>query len=124
MVGPLRAAVRPSGVPAPAGGDREQADSLGALHGLLAAVRAELAVQVPQVGLDRVRRDVELGGDLWRAHMGRQVAQHASLALGEQLVRPGRFAGWWRWPVAWPGRLAASQVSAASARPFPAWRSS
>jgi len=36
-------------------GRGEQADGPGALHGLAAVVRAELAVQVPQVGLDRVR---------------------------------------------------------------------
>jgi hypothetical protein len=65
-------------------------------HGLPAAVRAEVAVQVPQVGLDCVRGEVELGGDLRRTHVGRQVAQHAGLALGERLAWPGRFARRWR----------------------------
>ena len=34
----------------------------------------------------------ELGGDLRRAHVGRQLAQHAGLALSERFGRPGRLA--------------------------------
>src|SRR5580693_10650883 len=76
-----------------AGGRGEQAGGPGALHGLAAAVRAELAVQVSQVGLDRVRGQEQLGGDLWRTHVGGQVAQHAGLADGEWLAGPRRRPG-------------------------------
>jgi hypothetical protein len=71
----------------------------GARLGVLPAVRAKFPVQVPQVGLDRVRRQVELGSDLRRTHVGWQVPHHAGLALGERLAGPGRFAGWWRGPA-------------------------
>jgi hypothetical protein len=89
-----------AGVLGAAGGASEQAGGPGVLHGLVAAVRVKLPVQVPQVGPDRVRGEVKLGGDLRNAHVGRQVAQHASLALGQPLTRTGRFArllrGWAR----------------------------
>jgi len=57
------------------------------LHGLATAVRAQLLVQVPQVSLDRVRRHIELAGDLGGVQVSRQVAQHPGFALGQGLAR-------------------------------------
>jgi hypothetical protein len=42
------------------------------LHGLAAAVRAELLVQVPHVRLDRAHRQFKLAGDIRGAQVGRQ----------------------------------------------------
>jgi len=49
----VRRGGRPADVLGSAAGPCEQADGPGTLHGLVAAVHAELAVQVPHVGLDR-----------------------------------------------------------------------
>src|ERR1700730_11784891 len=59
----------------------------------MAAVRAELVVQVAHVGLDRVGRQVQLVGDLRRGELGGQVPQHPRLGVAErfaQVLRPGR----------------------------------
>ena len=80
----------------PSCGGREQAQSAGAVHGLMAAVDAELGVQVARVGADGVDREEQLTGDLGSRELGRQVAQDADLALAERLAqapscaRPGR----------------------------------
>ena len=65
---------------------------------LLTAARVELAVDRALVGLDRVRRDVELPGDLADGHRLAQQAQDGLLALGQRLgQRPGqRFVRRWR----------------------------
>jgi len=51
----------------------------------VAAVRAELVVQVAHVGLDRVHRKVKLIGDLRCRELGGQVAQDAGLGVAERL---------------------------------------
>ena len=58
-------------------GGREQAQGAGTVHGLVAAVDAELGVQVARVRVDGVHRQPQLGGDLGCREVGRQVAQDA-----------------------------------------------
>src|SRR5260370_10223678 len=83
---------------APRCGGCEQAQGAGAGDGLAAPVRAELQVEVVDVGLDGVRRDGQLAGDLRPGQVGRQVAQHADLAVAERLQRRLRTAGRRRGP--------------------------
>jgi hypothetical protein len=52
----------------------EQAQGAGMLDRFGPAVRAELGVEVAQVGLDGGRRDGQFAGDLRRRQVGRQVA--------------------------------------------------
>src|SRR5262249_9369285 len=61
----------------PERGRGQQAQRPGAGDGLGPGVRAELAVQVGDVGPDRVVRDAQLAGDLRPGQVGGQVAQHA-----------------------------------------------
>jgi len=56
----------------------------------VAAVHAELVVQVTHVGLDRVRRQVQLVGDLRGRQLGGQVAQDPGLGVAERLAQPLR----------------------------------
>jgi hypothetical protein len=55
------------------------------LDGLGAAVRAKLFVEVAHVCPDRVHRQGHFGGDLRHGQVGRQVAQHADLAIGDRV---------------------------------------
>jgi hypothetical protein len=55
------------------------------LDGLGAAVRAKLFVEVARVCPDRVHRQGHFGGDLRHGQVGRQVAQHADLAIGDRV---------------------------------------
>ena len=48
---------------------------------------AKLGVEVPHVRLDGVRRQVDLGRDLWHREVGRQVAEDAALTLAERLAQ-------------------------------------
>ena len=69
-------------------------------HGLVAAVCAELGVQVAHMGRDGVRRYVQLVGDLACRKVSRQVAQDADLAFSERIgqgLRPGGRCGWRAW---------------------------
>ena len=66
---------------APVRGGCQQAEGSGARDGVGSPVRAELGVQVAHMGADGVDRDVQLAGDLRPREIGRQVAQHAQLAL-------------------------------------------
>jgi hypothetical protein len=66
---------------------REQAQGTAAVHRLLAAVDAELGIQVPGVGADGVDREEQLTGDIARREVGRQVAQDAGLAVGQLFGR-------------------------------------
>jgi hypothetical protein len=74
-------------------GGGQQAEGTGARDGLRSAVRAELGVQVAQVGPDGVTRDVQLAGDLRPGQVGRQVAQHPDLAVAQRLRRRPRPGG-------------------------------
>jgi hypothetical protein len=63
-------------------------------------VGVELGVDVPDVGSHGVRRDEQLGGDLGRLEVARQVAQDAELGVAERVeqrcrvgVRRGSRAG-------------------------------
>src|ERR671930_629039 len=76
-----------------AGGPLEQPQLAGAGHGLLAACRVELEVDVASVGLDGVERHVQLGADLAQRQVGVQQAQDAELALAELLARGGGRSG-------------------------------
>jgi hypothetical protein len=61
--GPPRPSASTHGL-APVRGRCQQAQGTGARDGLTTPVGTELGVQVAQVGLDGVERDVQLGGDL------------------------------------------------------------
>src|SRR4051794_9884297 len=76
----------------PASGS-EQVQRAGAAHGVAAAVGAELAVHRALVGLHRVDRDVELGGDLGVGQGARQVAQRDALPFGQRVDEPRSFPG-------------------------------
>ena len=82
--GPDRAFVDPAAL----GGDQ---DGLGAIH------RAELAVDVVQMGANGARREPELGGDLLVDHAAGQPAQDVDLAsrhrAGVDLARTVRGGG-------------------------------
>ena len=60
----------------------EQAQFLWASHGVASTVGAELAVDHPLVGLHRVDRQIQLGGDLGVGHRADEVAQNELLAVG------------------------------------------
>jgi virginiamycin B lyase len=87
-------------LPGPSRLSCEQAEGAGLIDGLGPAAGAELGVQVPLVGLDRVHGQVQLAGDLTCGQVGRQVLQHPRLAAGQGLAvapRGGRGAngaGW------------------------------
>src|SRR5580692_3373315 len=72
---------------------RHQAQSAGKLDGLGAAVRAELFVYVSHVRPDGVHRQVQLPGDLRGRKVGRQVPQHAGLAVAERRVQARWISG-------------------------------
>jgi hypothetical protein len=81
---------------APQGAGCQQAEGPGAGDGLGPGVRAELAVQVADVGPDGVVREVQLAGDLGHGQVGGQVAQQPDLAIAQRLqrrLRPGRRRG-------------------------------
>ncbi len=65
------------------------------LDSLSSAVCAELAVQVADVSVDGVHRQIEFGGDFRLGEIGRKVAQYPELGLGARLsqafgpLRPG-----------------------------------
>ena len=75
-------AARPS---AQAGGGCQQPDLPGAGDRLRAGVRVELGVDVAQVRADRVRGDEQLGRDLGRLQVARQVSDDAQLRVAERL---------------------------------------
>src|SRR6516162_11569528 len=75
-------------------GGCEQAEGAGPVDGLVAAVGAELVVEVAHVRPDGVRRQVELVGDLRRGQVGGQVAQDTGLGLAERFAQSSRLAGW------------------------------
>src|SRR5215469_5920795 len=64
-----------------AGGGGEQAQVAGPGDGLGPAVGAKLGVQVADMGLDGIGRDIQLAGDFRPGQVGGQVAQHAQLAI-------------------------------------------
>ena len=59
----------------------------------MAAVDAELGVQMAHVSRDGVCRYVQLAGNLACREVGRQVAQDADLAFGERIVKDLRRRG-------------------------------
>src|SRR6185437_8799568 len=68
----------------------EQAEGTGLRHRLRPTVRVQLAAHVADVRADRVHRQGQLAGDLRRGQVGRQISQHADLALAQRLGQPGR----------------------------------
>src|SRR6266567_8265642 len=68
-----------------AAGWSEEAEGAGSRDRLGATVRAELGEEVAYVRPDRVHRQGQLAGDLRRGQVGRQIPQHADLALAERL---------------------------------------
>ena len=56
---------------------------MGALHGVVAAVHAQLVIDVADVRADRVLGDVKLARDLGAREVGGQQAQNLHLALGK-----------------------------------------
>jgi LuxR family transcriptional regulator, maltose regulon positive regulatory protein len=83
-------ASRWTGLAGATGGGREQAQVAGPGDRLGPVVGAELGVEVAHVGLDGVDRDVQLAGDFRPGQVGRQVAQHAQLAVAQRFHRqPG-----------------------------------
>ena len=95
--GPVRAA---DSALSPWCGGREQAQGAGAVHRSMAVVDAELGVQVTHVSADGVDREEQLIGDLGSGEVGRQVAQHPDLAVGELFIQAA---------AAGPSRLAAGR---------------
>src|SRR5215211_3319974 len=70
-------------------GESEEVHAAGRFDGLMTGVHAQLPVEAPSMGLDRVQGQVELAGDLaWREGR-REEAQHRELAARERLERPG-----------------------------------
>src|SRR3954447_20382286 len=65
----------------------------GAWPRLPPPVCAELGVEMPHVGPDRVQGEVELTGDLGSGQVGRQVAEHAHLTLREGSAQQLRGVG-------------------------------
>jgi len=73
---------------------------VGSVHRLVAAVDAELGLQVARMDADGVHREEQLIGDLGSREVGRQVAQHPDLAEGELFIQAA---------AANPSRLAAGR---------------
>jgi len=73
---------------------------VGSVHRLVAAVDAELGLQVARMDADGVHREEQLIGDLGSREVGRQVAQHPDLAEGELFIQAA---------TASPSRLAAGR---------------
>ena len=67
------------------GGRREEPELARASDRFGAAVRVELRVDVTEVRLDRVDRDLELGGDLGRLQVAGQVPENTQFG-GAELV--------------------------------------
>jgi LuxR family transcriptional regulator, maltose regulon positive regulatory protein len=63
----------------------DQLKLAGPADRLAAALRRQLAVDAPEVGLDGVDGDVHLLGDLGRVQHARDVHEHLPLAFGERL---------------------------------------
>ena len=103
----------------PAGGRCERASGPDVLHGLPAAVGAELLVQVPQVGLDSVGREVEFGAPIW---VGRQRSARVSLSVSGSPGQGGSADGG-AGLFAWPSRPASSEKSVGSVAACAARRS-
>ena len=68
----------------------DQLELLSAPDRLVAMSCRQLAVDAPEMGLDRVHRDVHLGSDLSRAEHRRQVPEHFALTPGQRLDDQGR----------------------------------
>src|SRR5260370_17448199 len=66
-------------VSGPSRGGCEQAERAGPVDGLVAAVGAELVVEVAHVRPDGVRRQVELAGDLRHGQVGAHVPPDPAL---------------------------------------------
>jgi hypothetical protein len=56
-------------------------------------VDVELLVEMPDVGLDGVHRQVQLGGDFLNREAGGQEAQHSDLGLAQRLAQDPRLGG-------------------------------
>ena len=63
----------------------DQVELAGPADRSAAVIRRQLAVDVPEVGLDGIDGDVHFAGDLGRGQQAGQVQQHLPLAFGERL---------------------------------------
>ena len=73
----------------------EQPQLAGALDRFGAFVRVELGIDLAHVRLDRAGRDAELGGDVGRGQIARQVPEHAQLARTQRLAQRHDVGGAW-----------------------------
>ena len=74
-------------------GGAQEPQPAGGLDRLGARVHAELAVDHPQVELQRVLGDEQLGRDLAEREPARQQPHHVALPAGQLLDQPGRQRG-------------------------------
>src|SRR5208282_895566 len=68
-----------------AGGRGDESEGAPALDSLPATVHAEFVVEVTDVRLDRVFRQIQLPGDLRGRQAGREIAQDPQFTVAETL---------------------------------------